>query len=255
MAHISCLHCADAQLAEPCKGFVHLLLEQAGVAPGLGVTDEAHALRKGIAADLLDVEVGIGLQVADLLAFAPTGVPSFGQHAAESMTGSEVDVALHVLGSGSVRWSHLPGVLLLVDAPPDAEVSAGFDPRSVVPPTGLVEVEHQARSHQVTGCLADDDSAPGSACLVLAIDLHAALPGCQRCEQAYAAVVARPRSQVDARIIDECSLVDGQEQRVLIFDGQRRTHRVLATQQVGLVDALEVFCAIAGYRPSLGIVS
>ena len=254
VAHISCLHRTDAQLAEPGKGFVHLLLEQAGVAPGLGVSDEAYALRKCIVADLLDVEVGIRLQVTDLFAFAPSGVPSFGQHAAESVSCSEVDVALHVLGGGSVRRSHLPGVLLLVDAPPDAEVSTGFDPRGVFPLAGLVEVEHQARGHQVARSFADDDGTPRGACLVLAIHLHAVLPRCQGCEQAHAAVVPRPWCQVDARIIDEGSLVKGQHQRVLVFDGQWSAHRVLAAQQVGLVDALEVFGAVAGYRPCLGIV-
>ena len=210
VAHISCLHRADAQLAEPGKGFVHLLLEQAGVAPGLGVPDEAHALRKGIFADFLDVEVGIRLQVTDLLAFAPSGVPSFGQYAAEAVSCSEVEVALHVLGGGSVRRSHLPGVLLLVDAPPDAEVSAGLYPRGVFPLAGLVEVEHQARGHQFARRFADDDGAPRGACLVLAIHLHAVLPRGQRCEQAHAAVISRSWCQVDARIIDECSLVEGQ---------------------------------------------
>ena len=85
-------------------------------------------------------------------------------------------------------------------------------------------------------------------------EVHTVLPRCQRCEQAYAAVISRPRCQVDARIIDEGSFVEGQQQRILIFDGQGCAHRVLAAQQVGLVDALEVFGAVAGYRPCLGIV-
>ena len=128
MSHISGLHHANAEFLEPCKGFVHLVFDEFSASPRLHVSDEAHAFLLSVAANFIKVEIGIRLQVTDILAFAPTGVPALCQHTAESVFGGEVHIAFHILGRSTVRGTHFPGVVLLVDAPPDAEVATGLKP-------------------------------------------------------------------------------------------------------------------------------
>ena len=128
MAYITGLHGTDAQFLKPAECLFHLVLKQGGVTPCLSMADKAHTFRLSVATHFLYIEIRIRLQIADLLTLSPSWIPTFSQHPAEAMTGGKVHIAFHVFCRGTMRGSHLPGVLLLVDAPPDTDVSAWLYP-------------------------------------------------------------------------------------------------------------------------------
>ena len=151
--------------------------------------------------------------------------------------------------------SHFPGVLLFVNAPPNAEVASRLDPRGVLDAARLVQVERQAREQQVAGGACHGDGAPGRGHAAAALHLHAALPGRERGEQRHRAVGLPPRREVEAGIVGEVGFVQRQKQVRLIFHGERHTHGVLGRERRALVQALEILGAVAGYRPGGCVVS
>ena len=95
--------------------------------------DDAHATLAGIAAQALQVVVGIGLSEREAVAMlgpvgVPAVVPALDKHAAQAMLGGKIDVALGVLGRGTVALTLRPGPHLFLQGPPDAHILGGLQP-------------------------------------------------------------------------------------------------------------------------------
>ena len=107
IGHVAGLDCIDAQLLVQIETRFQLRFVVCGVTRGFVVADQAHVLRLGVGREFLDVEIGVGLGEAELLAIAepvtiPAHVPAFHQYAVQTIFGREVDVLDHVLIGGTV---------------------------------------------------------------------------------------------------------------------------------------------------------
>ena len=131
MTYIASLYGTNAQTLEPTKSLFHLVLQKGCIAPSLRMSDEAHPLLQTITRDLIHIKIGVRLEIANLLALSPTGIPALGQHTAETMTGCKIHITLHVLSSSAMRRAHLPGVLLFVNTPPDTDITTWLYPRCI----------------------------------------------------------------------------------------------------------------------------
>ena len=127
------LHRAHAQLGVHVERGLKLAFVVGGVGAGLVVADQLHALGLAVGADALDVEIGVGLGEAELVAVGhpvavPALVPAFDQHPAETVLRGEVDVLDGIGRCRAVPGTAAPGGDALVHLPPDAHVLHGLEP-------------------------------------------------------------------------------------------------------------------------------
>ena len=209
------LHVAGLDHADAVRGvqrhrrveLAFVVLDRAG---RFVVADEPHASLARVRGEQRQVEVGIRLGEAEVLAVrdpvaVPALVPAFDQHAAEAVLRGEVDVALHVGVVGAVLLAAAPGGAVEVHLPPDADVLADVDPRGVGEPVRLVEVQLDARIRERHRRAADQHRAPRRDERAALAHQHAVGPGHQvRLERAL-----RGAAQVHAGVIDQRGLVDG----------------------------------------------
>ena len=119
----------------------------------------------GVGGYALQVEVGVGLDIVEVLVAAPvlpTLVPPLEKDALDVVGRGEVDVPQGVFGGGAVARAHGPHLRAEVHAPPDADILLRLDPRGVGYLGGLVEVENQRRVDEVHRLVAQLDGAPRS---------------------------------------------------------------------------------------------
>ncbi len=246
VAHVARLHGVVAMLVHEAVGRIEVPLVVAHRTRRLVVHDHLHALPAGVAADLLDVEIGIGREEIEDVVFhvaepvLPADVPALDQHGVESVFGREVDVALDV-GRGSsvpavradfrevvgveMGATQLVGVgprtLARNHLPPDAHILAGLDPRGVLDLAGLVEIERQTRSQDVAGVVRHDHRTPGRRAGALHVGLVAVGIGREVRGEDHAAVVEH---EVHGRIVDQGRLVEIDVESVVALELQGRLH-------------------------------
>ncbi len=162
VAGLDRLHPACGHQVEP--GF-ELAFVIADIAAGLVMAHDRHALFGSVAGKFLKVIIGIAFGETEFAAVeepvsVPADIPTFDQHALEPVFRSEVDVALHVFGGGTVLQARTPGFLLEVERPPYADIFVRFEPADVTEPVRLVEVELHKALGKARGIVGDTDRAP-----------------------------------------------------------------------------------------------
>ncbi len=145
---------------------VQFVLILGSVALCLVVEDNLHAAAVGILSQIIDIVVGIGFDKRELgigvgaVPCFPTFVPALGEDTAETIVGSEINVTLHIFGSGTMDRSLAPRHRLEVHTPPYTDELHRVNPRSVFDTAGFVEVEHDARCHECGQVVGDDHHTP-----------------------------------------------------------------------------------------------
>ena len=158
------------------EGAVHHRFVFGDVAAGLVVHPQLYVFLLCVGCDAVDVEVGIGFHVVEMLIAAPvlpTFVPPLEEHALQVVGHSEVDIAEGIFSGGSVARAHHPGLSAEVHSPPDAYIFLRLDPRGVGYLTRLVEVQYQSGVDQIHCRTADLHRAPGGGELSGHVSLHA----------------------------------------------------------------------------------
>ena len=109
VAHVAGLHGVIAILVHQTESILQVAFVIESCGGGLVVHHQLHALGVGIVVEHLNVEVGVRSdEVEDVKLLMtepvfPSFVPSFHQHFLQTVLRGEVDVALHLLVSGTVR--------------------------------------------------------------------------------------------------------------------------------------------------------
>ena len=251
---IAGLHRVDAEFAIKRHRVIKLALVDIDIATRFVMADDAHALLARVPSDFSDVEIGIGggevvvAPIAEPIA-VPAKVPTFDQHAAETMLGGEIDMAFGVCRRGAVFFARCPTALIEVHFPPDADVFVWDHPADIAQGVGLVEVEDQRAFEQARRAIGNLYRAPRCVERALAHDLGPA--------RAWAELRAQPRafhpSQPHSRIVDQGGFVKRHMRAVLQYHRDRRVH---GGQRADRRTLIEIFVAIPvarGDRPCLAI--
>ena len=133
---IAGLHRVDAEFAIKRHRVIKLALVDIDIATRFVMADDAHALLARVPSDFSDVEIGIGggevvvAPIAEPIA-VPAKVPTFDQHAAETMLGGEIDMAFGVCRRGAVFFARCPTAFIEVHIPPDADVFVWDHPADI----------------------------------------------------------------------------------------------------------------------------
>lgn len=190
-------------------------------AVGFVVADEEDAFGSGIVGDAFQVEVRIRFGEAEAVGI-PTLVPAFHQHSLETVPGGKVYMAQYVGGGGTVARAGVPGVLVHVVGPPDADVSSGLYPGGIGDAAGVVEVQHEAGEEEGACAFGNNHCAPGGD----AGSLHENLLSCgPRGEVGFQCSASRfAGNEVHGCIIRQVCLVDAEEEAVTGFQGEGRVY-------------------------------
>ena len=163
------------------------------------------------------------------------------------MTSGEVDVALGVLGRGTVAVTLRPGPALFLQRPPDAHILGGLDPRGVLDLARVIEVQRHAREQDIGSRAADDHGTPRRHTGVPHPHFIAIFPGhevgLERCSL---------MREIHGRVVGEIGIHDGHVESIVHLQGDRTRHVALLTHGLTGIDAL-VVRRQGRNRPRLGV--
>ena len=177
----------------------------------------------------------------------PAVVPALDQHAAQTMTGSEVDVALGIGGGGAMALTLGPGPLLFLHSPPDSHILGRLQPRGILNFARLIEVKRHAREQDVGSRASDDDGTPRAHTGLSHPHPVTILPGHK------VGFECRPIvRKIHRRVVGQVGIHDGHVERVVHLESDGTRHIAFLAHELTGVDSL-VIGSQCGNRPRLGI--